>query len=138
MRRLPQLVPDNTTIPFMRFRRMALIGSAAVILLSVLLVVFKGLNYGIDFEGGVLLEVSVPADQAQLAPMRSTLSQLGLGDVQLQTFGAPNDILIRVQSQSEDPKAQAFVIDNGQERARQARGQGHRLSAGRVRRAQGQ
>ena len=43
--------------------------------------------------------------------MRTTLSQLGLGDVQLQTFGAPNDILIRVQSQSDDPKAQAFVID---------------------------
>lgn len=110
MHRLPRLVPDNTTLPFMRFRRPALIGSAVVMVLSILLVAFKGLSYGIDFEGGILIEAVVPQERADLSLMRSKLGGLGLGDVQLQTFGAPNDVLIRVQSQGDDPKAAAEAI----------------------------
>ncbi len=110
MRRLPRLVPDNTKIPFMRFRQPALIGSAIVILGSILLVAFKGLNYGIDFQGGILIEASVPQQRADLGSMRATLGKLDLGDVQLQTFGAPNDVLIRVQSQGDDPRAASAAI----------------------------
>jgi preprotein translocase SecF subunit len=124
MRHLPRLVPDDTKIPFMRFRRPALIGSAVVILASILLAIFHGLNYGIDFEGGILIEARVPQERADLAQMRATLEGLDLGDVQLQTFGQPNDVLIRVQNASKDTNAAAAIIERVKTALDQLLGQG--------------
>src|SRR6185437_634873 len=58
-----------------------------------------GLNFGIDFKGGTLLEVQAKSGTADLAAMRATLNKLGLGDVQLQQFGGPEEVLIRVAEQ---------------------------------------
>jgi preprotein translocase SecF subunit len=109
MKRL-KLVPQTTNIHFMKFRMMAFVVSAAFVLLSVGLFGGIGLNTGIDFEGGILLEVKTegPAD---LAEMRSSLGSLGLGEVALQEFGAPDDILIRVERQDGGAPAQKAAVD---------------------------
>jgi preprotein translocase subunit SecF len=83
-----------------------LLSIAAVILYFAL-----GLNFGIDFRGGTLIEVQSKAGPADLASMRSTLGGLGLGDVQLQEFGGPADVLIRIEQQPGGDAAQQAVID---------------------------
>jgi preprotein translocase subunit SecF len=108
--RLLKLVPDNTNIRFVRHRYIAFVVSLALVLLSVGAIAVKGLNYGIDFAGGTLIEVRMPQAEADLARMRSTLSGLGLGEVNLQGFGQPNDVLIRVQRQEGEEAAQAQAV----------------------------
>jgi preprotein translocase subunit SecF len=97
---LPHLhvVPPDTQFDFMRFRRISFPASAVLSILAITLYFTHGLNVGIDFKGGTLLEVrtSGPAD---LAKMRAAVGALGLGDIQLQEFGAPNDVLIRIPLQ---------------------------------------
>lgn len=107
---LVRLIRDETNIPFMALRR---IGPALAIFLSLAsLVLFfvPGLNYGIDFRGGIVIEVRTdgPAD---FGAMRSALSGLGLGDVALQQFGAPTEVLIRVESQDGKPGGQAAAVE---------------------------
>lgn len=93
--RLPRLVPDNTNYPFMRFRIAALVASVIVILASIALVGIKGINWGVDFEGGVVLEVKTP-QAADLSAMRQAIEGAGATGVRLQQFGDPTDVLIRV------------------------------------------
>ena len=66
-------------------------------ILAISLYFTLGLNFGIDFSGGTLIEVQTKAPQADLAKMRATLNGLGLGEVHLQEFGAPNDVLDPLQ-----------------------------------------
>jgi preprotein translocase subunit SecF len=75
-----------------------------------ILVPLKGLNFGIDFRGGILIEVRVPGEAADLGAMRATLGGLRLGEVALQEFGAPNDVLIRVQRQEGGEEAQQAAV----------------------------
>ena len=96
---LLRIVPDDTKFDFMRFRRISFPVSAALSIAAILLFFFHGLNFGIDFVGGTLIEVQSKSGPADLAKMRSTLGDLGLGDVQLQEFGTPTDVLIRVAQQ---------------------------------------
>jgi len=95
--RLLRIVPDNTKFDFMRFRRISFPTSALMSMLAISLYFFHGLNFGIDFKGGTLVEVQNKAGPADLASIRSTLSTLGLGEVQLQQFGAPDDVLAWVR-----------------------------------------
>src|SRR6266567_236535 len=83
----------------MRFRRISFPVSAALSIVAILLYFFHGLNFGIDFVGGTLIEVQSKSGPADLAKMRQAVSGLGLGEVQLQQFGAPTDVLIRVAQQ---------------------------------------
>src|SRR5216684_3031781 len=105
-----RIVPDDTKFDFMRFRRVSFPISAVLSIAAILLFFFHGLNFGIDFVGGTLIEIQSKSGPADLAKMRATLSALGLGDVQLQEFGAPTDVLIRVQQQPGGEQAQQAAI----------------------------
>src|ERR1700690_2765020 len=83
----------------MRFRRISFPISALLSIAAILLYFYHGLNFGIDFVGGTLMEVQTKAGPADLAKMRGTIGGLHLGDFQLQQFGAPNDVLIRISEQ---------------------------------------
>ena len=85
--RLLRIVPDDTKFDFMRFRRISFPISAMLSIVAIVLYFTHGLNFGIDFIGGTLIEVQAKSGPADLAQMRTTLSGLGLGDVQLQQFG---------------------------------------------------
>lgn len=95
-----KLVPDQTSFRFVGFRKIAYVISLVGVIAAIALFSTKGLNYGIDFQGGTMIEIATegPAD---ISDIRSRLSALNLGDVQVQTFGAPNDVLIRVEQQGE-------------------------------------
>src|SRR5690242_19090600 len=109
--RLLRIVPDDTKFDFMRFRRISFPLSALMSILAITLYFTHGLNFGIDFKGGMLIEVQSKAGDADLAKMRSTLGGLGLGEVQLQQFGAPNDVLIRIGEQPGGDEAQQAAVN---------------------------
>jgi preprotein translocase subunit SecF len=93
--RLLRLVPDNTKIRFMRGRFFGVITSAVLSIGSIILFMHPGLNYTIDFRGGVLTELRFPADVDD-AKLRSAFGELGLGDALVQPFGSPRDTLVRL------------------------------------------
>jgi preprotein translocase subunit SecF len=105
-----RLIPDDTRIAFVRYRYWAYAFSAALVLLTLILVPTKGLNYGIDFRGGILIEVGMPGP-ADLATMRSTLGDLGLGEIALQEFGAPTNVLIRIERQAGGEAGQLAAVE---------------------------
>ena len=90
-----QLIPTNRTIDFMGQRKLAMVISGILLVISVASLVIRGLAFGIDFTGGTLVEVGyeqeVPLDQ-----VRKVLAENGFGDAQVQQFGTPRDLLIRL------------------------------------------
>ena len=108
--RRPRLVPDGTNIPFFRYRWIAFGWSLLVLVATIILVATSGLNFGIDFKGGVLLEVRTPGP-ADLATMRSTLDALDLGEVSLQTAGADDQVMIRAKAPEGDENAQRAAVE---------------------------
>ena len=108
--RLLRIVPDDTRFDFMRFRRISFPISALLSIAAIALFFFHGLNFGIDFVGGTLMEVQTKAGPADLGKMRSTIGSLKLGDFQLQEFGAPNDVLIRISEQPGGDEAQQAAV----------------------------
>jgi preprotein translocase subunit SecF len=107
---LLRLLPDDTQFDFMRFRRISFPLSAIASIAAIVLFFSHGLNFGIDFVGGTLLEVQSKSEAADLAKMRATLGGLGLGEVQLQQFGTPRDVLIRVSQQAGGEQAQQAAL----------------------------
>jgi len=92
--------PHNTRIDFMRHWRACFWTSVATMVACVILLFTMGLNYGVDFKGGTMLEVQTKSGApANIQAMRSQLSGLGVGEVQIQAFGASNDVLIRLEQQ---------------------------------------
>src|SRR3569833_4766734 len=108
--RLLRIVPDNTKFDFMRFRRISFPLSALLSIIAILLYFYHGLNFGIDFKGGTLMEVRETAGAADLAKMRATLGGLGLGEVQMQQFGGPSEVLIRIAEQPGGDAAQQQAV----------------------------
>ena len=108
--KLLRIVPDNTNLPFMYWRRVTFPLSAALSLLAVFLFFTVGLNFGIDFRGGTLVELQSRSGPADLSGLRATLGTLGLGDVQLQQFGAPTDVLVRIAQQPGGEEAQQAAV----------------------------
>ena len=102
-----RIVPDDTKFDFMRFRRVSFPSSAILSIVAICLYFFVGLNFGIDFVGGTLLEVkTMSGGAADLAKMRSSVDGLGLGEIQLQEFGTPDRVLIRIPQQPGGEAAQ--------------------------------
>lgn len=102
--------PDDTKLQFIRFRTFSYVFSGALAILSLVMLATMGLNFGIDFRGGTLIEIGTKDGPADLSGLRSTLGKLGLGDVEIQEFGAPTDVLIRVEEQSGGETAQQVVV----------------------------
>jgi preprotein translocase subunit SecF len=105
-----RIVPDDTNFDFIRFRRISFPLSAVLSIIAIALYFFHGLNFGIDFRGGTLIEVQAKGGNADLAKMRATLSQLNLVEVQLQQFGGPADVLIRIAQQPGGELAQQQAV----------------------------
>ncbi|MEL7464588.1 MAG: protein translocase subunit SecF [Pseudomonadota bacterium] len=104
-----KLVKSETNFDFLGLRKLAAIVSAALVIGSIAIFAIMGLNFGIDFRGGTTIEARTqgPAD---LAVIRSVTSGLGLGDVSVQEFGRPDDVLIQVEEQPGDGDAQMEVV----------------------------
>jgi preprotein translocase subunit SecF len=105
-----RIVPDDTKFDFIRFRRISFPISAALSILAITLFFTHGLNFGIDFKGGTLVEIQDKSGAADLAKLRATLSALNLGDIQLQQFGGPDNVLIRVAEQPGGDQAQQAAV----------------------------
>ena len=93
-----KLVPDNIQLQFIDKRKIFFAFSVLLIATAIGLTMTRGLNFGIDFKGGILIEVRTNG-AADIGAMRQQLGDLGLGEVSLQEFGEPTDVLIRIQAQ---------------------------------------
>jgi len=105
----PRLVPDDTTIPFMNGRFAGLIVSAVLSISSLILAFYPGLNLGIDFRGGVAIQAHMK-DPVDFTKLRPALEALHLGPVELQEFGSPYDVEIRLQRQPGGDSAQQEAV----------------------------
>ena len=99
-----QLISRKTTIDFMGRRKPALIGSIALLLIALISLGVRGLNFGIDFTGGTLIEVGYP-EAADLDPIRDALTANGFDDAIVQHFGTPRDVLVRLAPDAERSQA---------------------------------
>jgi len=106
-----RIVPDDTHFDFTQFRRISFPISATLSIVAITLFFTHGLNFGIDFKGGTLMEVRAKSGTADIGSMRGSLSTLGLGDIQLQQFGGPADVLIRVAEQPGGDAAQQEAVN---------------------------
>jgi preprotein translocase SecF subunit len=109
--KLISFIPEDTKIPFMGARLITFPISMALVALSLLAVAIVGLNYGIDFVGGTVIEVRSKAGPADLGKIRTELSELQIGEVQVQGIGAPEDVLIRVGQLEGGDLAQQASVD---------------------------
>jgi preprotein translocase SecF subunit len=103
-------IPPDTKIDFVGMRAISWIVSAFLTLAPLILVATVGLNMGIDFQGGTLIEIKTKESPANLADIRAKVSGLGLGEVQIQEFGAPDAVLIRIASQPTEQEQQAAIV----------------------------
>ncbi len=103
-------LPHNTKIDFLGRRKLFLVFSACLMVASLAAIAILGLNLGVDFRGGILIEIRT-TEPADLADLRRRLGGLDLGQVTLQEFGAADDVLINVERQEGDEKAQIKAIE---------------------------
>lgn len=108
--KLLRLIPDNTAFDFFRLRFVGYAVSVLVTFGSLGLFLIKGLNYGVDFTGGTVIEIGVPVTP-DLPDLRAGLNKLGLGDISIQEFGEPQDLLIRLPQQKGGEEAQKLAVD---------------------------
>lgn len=105
-----KLVPDHTNIDFIGNRYFAFFVTFVMIAGAIILLATKGLNYGIDFTGGTLIEIETKITP-QIAKLREDLNNLDLGDISIQEFGNANTLLVRLPGQGDNPDIQKAAIE---------------------------
>jgi preprotein translocase subunit SecF len=105
-----KIVKLDTSINFLSKTKLFVSLSLIFVIASIFLLFSRGLNFGIDFNGGTLIEVQKISGNADVSEMRARLGQLDLGNIQLQEFGKKTDLLIRVEQLSDEEGAQQAII----------------------------
>lgn len=96
--KLLKLVPDDTNIGFLKWRNIAMAISILMIIASFALVATKGLNFGVDFVGGQMIQVTfADREEAPITELRESIGDLGYGEATIQRFGEPNQVSIRMR-----------------------------------------
>jgi len=110
--KLLQLIPSNTNIDFLSIKKFAFLFSILIISGTFLSLFFNNLNYGIDFKGGILLEVRAKNyEKSNINELRNKVLTLKAGETSIQKFGKEGDYLIRIQKQEGDQKQQIAMIE---------------------------
>ena len=104
------LLPIKPNLNFIGKQNIFFIISALFLVLSIGSFFTRSLNYGIDFQGGIMIEIRT-TQPGNLAQMRNLLSDLKLGEISLQEFGEPTDFLIRIQKQDGGEEAQQKAVE---------------------------
>lgn len=104
-------VPIKPDLDIVGHRRLTLAASLVLVLASIVLFAAQGLNFGVDFRGGILMEVRTKQATADISGIRDRLNGLALGDVSIQRFGEPDTVLINIQEQAGGTQAQAAAIE---------------------------
>jgi preprotein translocase SecF subunit len=102
--------PHGLRLPFVQNRRLFMAISLALSLLSLAVIATKGLNYGVDFKGGSIVEIRSKSGPADLGKLREIGNALGLGGIQVQGFANPTDALLRIELQPGGDKAQQDAV----------------------------
>ncbi|WP_210488030.1 protein translocase subunit SecF [Microvirga antarctica] len=113
--RLIRLWPDDSRFDFMKFRRFSFPFSAILSLATVILLLTVGLNFGIDFKGGTLMELQAKSGKADVAKVRGAAEGFGFGEVEVQEFGSAGGISLRFAIQSGGEAAQSAVVQKARD-----------------------
>jgi preprotein translocase subunit SecF len=113
--KLLRLAPEHTNFGFMRFRRVSYPFSAFLSIISVATFLLIGMNFGIDFAGGTLMELRAKSGKADIAALRASADRLGLGEVEVQGFGNESDVTLRLRLQPGGDVAQRAAVQKVQE-----------------------
>ena len=110
-----RFIPDDTKLPFMRYRSWSFPLSAFLSVFTVVIFFAIGVNFGIDFKGGTLVELQAKAERANIEDVRNKANALNFGAVEVQEFGTPRELLLRVELQvaetpAEQERAQQNVV----------------------------
>lgn len=106
-----RLIPEETNFNIIGKRYIAYAFSIIVLIASIGLTATNGLNFGIDFTGGTVIEIRTP-EVPDLTQMRGDLNGLGVGSISIQEFGEPDDLLIRLPQQPGGREAEKAAIDS--------------------------
>ena len=110
--KLLRLIPNNTNFDFLRIKVIAFFFSLIILSGTFISLMVNNLNYGIDFKGGILLELrSINPNSSNINELREKISTLNAGEVSIQNFGKDTDFLVRIQKQEGDQKEQITMIE---------------------------
>ena len=100
---------ENKTIPFNNFYKIFNLTSSLLIVISILLLLFKGLNYGVDFKGGTLIEIRTTNNNISISDLRKAFNKMDLGDISVKEFGKKNDFIVKFEKKN---KPKENIIEN--------------------------